>query len=329
MNLLGLTNKKNEFDQIILSDPNNKRALDNWLKIELAYTSNAIEGNELSRDEVHVILNQGLAVGGKSINHHLEVLNHANAYQWIKAKVEKNEPIDLAEDVKKLHQILLNGISDKKSGQYRVENISRGHLSNTYPHHLKVDYLMQDFSKWMKLDHGLHPIELAMEVHYRLLQIQPFINCNGQIARLMMNMILIRHHYPMVIIKKRHTIDYNAAIEKAQITGDKQDYLDFIANAMSQTLDSSLDKFSPNQAMLIDAGETLLKIGQLAKAVGENNSTIRHWTKWGLLEIAEITPGGYQMYSSDMLERIKQIHQLKKQRYTLAEIKESIKNNFK
>ncbi len=324
MDLTSLTHRKNELDQLILQNPDIQQELDNWIKVELAYTSNAIEDNELSRDEVQVILNQGLAIGGKSMKQHLEVVNHANAYHWIKSKIKHNYPIELAEDVKKLHKILLRGILEAKLGHYRTKNIEQENLANKYPHHLKVDYLMQDFSKWMKLDHKLHPIELAMEVHYKLLQIQPFMNCNGQIARLMMNMILMMHNYPVAIIKKRDTAHYNAAIEKAILTRDKQDYLEFISGVVSATLDTYLEKVSPNQAMLIDAGETLLKIGQLAKAVGENNSTIRHWTKWGLLEIAEITPGGYQMYSSQMLKRIEEIHQLKKQRYTLKEIQQKL-----
>lgn len=68
----------------------------------------------------------------------------------------------------------------------------------------------------------------------------------------------------------------------------------------------------------------LLKIGELAKQVGESNSTIRHWTKEGLLEIAEITGAGYRLYASEMIKRIGKIHALKEKRYTLLEIKEML-----
>ena len=70
--------------------------------------------------------------------------------------------------------------------------------------------------------------------------------------------------------------------------------------------------------------DQLLKIGELAKQVGESNSTIRHWTKEGLLQVAEVTEAGYQLYASEMIERIKQIHALKEQRFTLKEIKEKL-----
>jgi len=62
----------------------------------------------------------------------------------------------------------------------------------------------------------------------------------------------------------------------------------------------------------------------LAKAVGETNSTIRHWVKSGLIDIAEITPSGYQLFAHDMIKRIEKIKKLKAQRLTLEEIKEKI-----
>ena len=64
-----------------------------------------------------------------------------------------------------------------------------------------------------------------------------------------------------------------------------------------------------------------MKIGALAKAAGVTVPTIRFWTSEGLLEVAELTASGYQLYSSDMVERCEVIRKLKEQRLTLAEIK--------
>jgi DNA-binding transcriptional MerR regulator len=65
---------------------------------------------------------------------------------------------------------------------------------------------------------------------------------------------------------------------------------------------------------------TLLKIGELTKIVTENTSTLRHWTKTGLLEVATTTPLGYQLYPYYMIERCKHILERQYQRYTLEEI---------
>jgi len=51
-------------------------------------------------------------------------------------------------------------------------------------------------------------------------------------------------------------------------------------------------------------------------------ATIRYWTKEGLLEVAEKTEFGYQLYDADMVERCNRIRQLKQQRLTLSEIRQ-------
>ena len=65
----------------------------------------------------------------------------------------------------------------------------------------------------------------------------------------------------------------------------------------------------------------LLSIGQLARETGESNATIRYWTKEGLLQVADTTHSGYQLYHPDMIERVAQIRNYKGQRFTLSEIK--------
>lgn len=72
------------------------------------------------------------------------------------------------------------------------------------------------------------------------------------------------------------------------------------------------------------AGETLLKIGQLAEAVGESVPTIRHWMKSGLLPPAQVTPAGYHLFTSESVERCRRIQPLKGRRLTLAEIRDTI-----
>jgi DNA-binding transcriptional MerR regulator len=63
-----------------------------------------------------------------------------------------------------------------------------------------------------------------------------------------------------------------------------------------------------------------MKIGELAVAAGESVATIRHWTKVGLLEVAEVTAAGYQLFAADMVELCGEVKRLKGERLTLAEI---------
>ena len=70
----------------------------------------------------------------------------------------------------------------------------------------------------------------------------------------------------------------------------------------------------------------LLKAGQIARKAGVLASTIRFYTKEGLLSFKSRTPGGYYLYEAHQtLQTIQYIHQLKQKRFTLEEIKQQMR----
>ncbi len=297
--------------------------LDDWFRVELTYTSNAIEGNTLTRRETALVVEKGLTVGGKSLIEHLEATNHAHALDWVKEQV-KRKPTSLTEkDILHIHDTILRGIDYTNAGRYRSVSVRISGSTVVLPNPRKVPDLMAEFVEWLEKEHSLHPVELAAEAHYRLVTIHPFVDGNGRTARLLMNMILLMTGYPAAIIRKRDRLAYIGSLEKAQLGGPKDDYFNIIARAVDRSLEIWL-KAAAGEDAAQPVSDALLKIGQLAKQVGESNSTIRHWTRKGLLEVAEVTKAGYQLYAPEMIERIKQIHVLKEQRFTLHEIKNKL-----
>ena len=127
--------------------------------------------------------------------------------------------------------------------------------------------------------------------------------------------------FPPAIIRKRDRLAYIGALEKAQTGGLKTDYEKLIAKAAERSLDIYLKAVHGESSGDDGDTEELLKIGELASAAGVTVPTIRHWTKEGLLEVAEFTESGYQLYSADMKARCEEIQALQKQRLTLEEIK--------
>ncbi len=298
--------------------------LDDWFRIELTYTSNAIEGNTLTRRETALVVEKGITVGGKSLIEHLEATNHARALDWVKEQVSRKPSSLTKKDILHIHEIILKGIDDTNCGKYRNIPVRISGSLVVLPNSHKVPDLMADFISWLKTSNNLHPVELAAEAHYRLVTIHPFSDGNGRTARLLMNLILLMSGYPTAIIRKRDRLAYISSLEKAQLGGPIEDYLKIISKSVDRSLNIYLKAVKGEDAEQDDS-EKLLKIGELARKVGMSNSTIRHWTKEGLLEVAEITDVGYQLYSLDMVETIEQIHSLKKQRLTLKEIKEQFK----
>jgi len=324
MNLRTLETKKHALDRLRPLPPGVVRALDAWFRVELTYTSNALEGNTLSRRETAVVLEKGLTVGGKSLKEHLEATNHARALDFAHSLVETKGRRAVSErDILRLHELVIEGIDEANAGRYRDVAVRIAGSTVVLPNPRKVPNLMARFADWLRSKPDLHPVAFAGEAHYRLVTIHPFVDGNGRTARLLMNLLLVMHGYPPAIIRPRDRVAYLGALETAQLGGSKTAYDTLIARAVDRSLDIYLDAAGGggSERMVPAPGERLLKIGQLAKAVGETVPTIRHWTKLGLLEVAQATPAGYQLFAADAIDRCRRIQSLKGRRHTLAEIR--------
>lgn len=320
MRLETLTQKKQTLDKHRPLDPQLLKNLYEWFRIELTYTSNAIEGNTLSRNETALIVEKGITIGGKSLAEHLEATNHASALDWVYEKIKGRKESISESDILHIHSIILKGIDDQSAGHYRNVPVRISGSRVILPNPKKVPDLMKDFITWLNNEKEFHPVDMAAEAHYKLVTIHPFVDGNGRTARLLMNMILLVNEYPMAIIQKRDRLKYINSLEKAQLGGSKDDYLNLIRLSVNKSLDIYMKTISGSDTAE-DEQRTLLKIGQLAKEVGETVSTIRYWTSLGLLESAEVTEANYHLYSSECLDRIKKIKSLQAKRYTLNEIK--------
>src|SRR5690242_19212235 len=94
--------------------------LEEWFRVELTYTSNAIEGNTLTRQETALIVEKGITVQGKSLQEHLEAVNHAKAYDYIKTLTGKNKQELTFDNVLEIHRIILQKIDDINAGRLRT-----------------------------------------------------------------------------------------------------------------------------------------------------------------------------------------------------------------
>ncbi len=298
--------------------------LDEWFKIELTYTSNAIEGNTLSRQETALVIEKGLTVAGKSLTEHLEAINHAEAFLFLKSLLQKKNRLINEKDILDIHHLILQKIDDRNAGRYRNVPVRIAGSQVILPNAMKIPELMKQFTQWLQGDTPkTHPAIIAADAHFKLVSIHPFVDGNGRTARLLMNLILMRAGYPPALIRKEDRLKYLNAIEKGQLFGSTDDYDQLIFKAIDRSLDIYLKALEQKESGNTKSPSSpLLKIGELSKKSGENIPTIRYWTNEGLLKVSQFTNGGYQLYSEDTIEQIKKIRQLQKEkRWTIREIK--------
>jgi len=105
---------------------------------------------------------------------------------------------------------------------------------------------MADFDRWLASDEfaALHPVEQATRAHFRLVDIHPFIDGNGRTARLLMNLLLMRHGYPPAIIRYEGRPAYYAALEKAH-QQEIEPFLALVTEAVDRSLDMYLAATTP------------------------------------------------------------------------------------
>ena len=338
--LTQLTEKKQKLDKLKPLPRELVKNLEEWFKVELTYSSNAIEGNTLSRIETAEVIERGVSavISGKALKDQLEAVNHAEALEFIKAlaKERKSHQFITEKDIKAIHKIILNGINDQWAGKYRQTEVFIKGADVEFPSAHKVPYLMTEFIQWLEDQQGKHPVRVASEAHFKLVSIHPFVDGNGRTARLLMNLILMIGSYPMVVIRNEERISYLEAVN----LGQTQDNLQPLYSLVEKSVERSLNVYlkmaqgkKPSLSLLTKGLETnglkgakLLKIGELAKETGELITTIRYWTKEGLLSVRDYTRGGYQLYEPSMIKKVKEIRQLQKEkRLTLNEIKEGLK----
>jgi cell filamentation protein, protein adenylyltransferase len=319
-----LINKKCELDKYRPLPQALVKNLDNWFLVELTYTSNAIEGNTLTRAETALVIEKGLTVGGKSLKEHFEANNHAHALQWIRTLVSKTvQDIDEA-IILQIHRYILEAIDDVNAGFYRNILVRISGSPVILPNPLKVPDLMADFIAWIHSSKQ-NPIELAALAHYKLVSIHPFVDGNGRTARLLMNLILMMHGYPPAIIRPEDRLAYIKSLESAQLGSSLDRYIALIARAIDQSLEIYLKAVKGEDASLSENASELLKIGHLASRTGIPVSTLRFWVQEELLAIKSTTPSGYWLFGSDAVTRIEEIKELQQNRFTVKEIRQKLR----
>lgn len=81
-----------------------------------------------------------------------------------------------------------------------------------------------------------HGLLIACEFHYRFVRIHPFDDGNGRMARLLMNLILMQHGYPVAIVPMKKRKEYIAALEIADASGEIADFINFIGSCVCDTI---------------------------------------------------------------------------------------------
>lgn len=217
-----------------------------------AHNSTALEGNTLVLREVEQLLLEGRAVGGKELKDYLEVKGYADAARWVYEQgLREGQPADpeilTLTDVRHVHRMALTparevalhaqALDTEGPGNWRRHNIHPFPGGMRPPDHPHIPALMRDWVddvRRIEAD-SLSIAEAVAERHAAFERIHPFLDANGRVGRLLMNLTLVRLGYPPAIIQKRERPKYLTALRKADV-GDAGPLGEMVARAVLDNL---------------------------------------------------------------------------------------------
>lgn len=202
-----------------------QEALDSSTRIQYIHNSGALEGGSLSLSETKTLLGGGGPVTGRTLEESQITMGHAAAYDYM-LKTAKEKGVGITEEtIKTMHRLIYQEADSLKAGQYRTTQPPQsdsGYLPSPpdeiprYMGHL-ADQIRSSQS-------GLHPIELAAMVNKRFVDIQPFDNGNGLIARLLMNLVLVGSGYFVVSIHAKARDAYLKSMRDTRRLNDMEPF---------------------------------------------------------------------------------------------------------
>ena len=243
--LENIQNKKKELDSYRPLSSAITKKLSEQINIEWTYNTNAIEGNTLTLQETEIVIKNGITIGGKSLNDHLEAINHKQGIEYIEQIIKDKKEIDEIV-IKELHYMILKGIDDNEAGKYRNQNVRIVGANIIPPQSIKVPKKMEELLKWYNQNKTKIFIpQLSAQMHYNFVCIHPFLDGNGRVSRLIMNLILMKNGYPPAIILNVDRKKYYRVLNEANL-GNQEPFEDFIGRSIDRSLILYLNCIKPN-----------------------------------------------------------------------------------
>lgn len=269
--------------------PEDESRLKRKFMLEFNYNSNHIEGNTLTYGQTELLLLFGKVVNEASMKDLEEMKAHNVCLKMIQEEAA-DAHMPLTETfIRQLHHTLLredytlyHQLSDGTTTSYVIH----AGIYKTRPNSVitvtgeRFEYaspeetpaLMTDLVEWYNAEEQkgeMSPIELATVLHYRYIRIHPFEDGNGRIARLLVNYILTRHHYPMIVVKSHDKDRYLTALNRCDVQ---------VGSTPSVGAHAELEQLKPFVDYMIQSLETALTIS-IKAAKGENINEADDWKK--------------------------------------------------
>jgi Fic family protein len=167
---------------------------------EMVYNSNAIENSTLTLEDTEKILSGGLLGRKVNVREVYEAKNLANITVNL---LEQTKPLLNIKLILNLHKTLLTNIDDSIAGRFRSgkEWVRVGNHLGANPQF--VPTLMQDLTDYYNEKKIGYFLDAVAHFHAEFETIHPFVDGNGRMGRVLINLQLMNEGFPPIIIQNK------------------------------------------------------------------------------------------------------------------------------
>jgi Fic family protein len=150
-----------------------------------------------------------------------EIRRHREALNLVRELATKRRMPVTIDVIKRIYCVLHPEEGDIKTVKYRRDIPQHRLYFHEYAPPDKIAYKLRQVIDWMndpELRRARTPVRLAARAHYDLVRVFPFPTDSGKVARLVMNLLLLRSGYPPAIIHSTERQRYYEALKGSTAT---------------------------------------------------------------------------------------------------------------
>jgi Fic family protein len=220
-----------------------------------AYHSTTMEGYRISPEIVESIVRGEPATDGpqdaESLRAAMAVQGYSVAFDHVLQLAKARTPIT-ASMILDLYEDLFRPSVDAgiiKTGElrgWRTSAVGLRGWRHVPPNPKKIRDLIDGLGRFAARTDS-HPVVSAAIVHLEFVTIHPFLDGNGRLGRLLMNLALLEGGSPWVTIRADERMPFFKSIETAQVDGDTEPFIRYLWHQIRQAT-SDLEKQSRRTA---------------------------------------------------------------------------------
>ncbi len=173
------------------------------LDMSWIFHDSSLEGTVLSFHELKSAIDKDVISDVSLIPTYDEIRAHKGAIDFVRDIASQRKKVPVTVDLLlKIHQSLTPDEAEKKEDPWRKETPVHRLYFHDIPPPEKIAPEVKKLSDWLNAGdtRKMPALRFASKLHFRLMQIYPFAKNSGKVARLAMNLVLLRVGYPPAIV---------------------------------------------------------------------------------------------------------------------------------